>query len=89
MALVYLHRIEAMKQLGAPVEWVKTTNLILVALGPIAISAKAAHLAKAVRERPEGIPYAETRLSDPDGNLIDLSVHGFLGWQPLERKPHD
>ena len=41
---------------------------------------------KAVRDRPAGIPYAETRLSDPDGNLIDLSVHGFLGWQPLEKK---
>jgi iron(III) transport system substrate-binding protein len=47
LALVYLHRIEAMKQLGAPVEWVKTTNPILVALGPIAISANAAHSAAA------------------------------------------
>ena len=44
---------------------------------------------KAVRDRPAGIPYAETRLSDPDGNLIDLSVHGFLGWQPLEKKPRE
>lgn len=27
--------------------------------------------------RPEGKPYAEFRLSDPDGNLIDLSEKGF------------
>ena len=32
-----------MKAQGAPVEWVKATNPILVALGPLAISAKAAH----------------------------------------------
>jgi hypothetical protein len=28
---------------------------------------------------------AETRSSDPGGNLIDLSVHGFLDWQPIEK----
>lgn len=28
-------------------------------------------------ERPAGRPYAETRITDPDGNNIDLSVHGF------------
>ena len=40
---------------------------------------------KVPRKRPEGIPYAEMRVSDPDGNLIDLSVHGFLDWQPVEK----
>jgi catechol 2,3-dioxygenase-like lactoylglutathione lyase family enzyme len=43
---------------------------------------------KAPRKRPHGIPYAEMRLSDPDGNLIDLSVHGFLDWQPIEEESH-
>ena len=43
LALAYQHRIESMKLLGAPVEWTKNTNPILVALGPLAISAKAAH----------------------------------------------
>ncbi len=28
-------------------------------------------------ERPAGRLYAETRITDPDGNNIDLSVHGF------------
>jgi catechol 2,3-dioxygenase-like lactoylglutathione lyase family enzyme len=28
-------------------------------------------------ERPKDRPYAETRATDPDGNNIDLSVHGF------------
>ena len=28
-------------------------------------------------ERPKNRPYAETRTTDPDGNNIDLSVHGF------------
>lgn len=27
--------------------------------------------------RPNDPPYAETRTTDPDGNMIDLSVHGF------------
>ena len=43
LALAYQHRIDSMKVLGAPVEWVKNTNPILVALGPLAVSAKAAH----------------------------------------------
>lgn len=43
LSLAYQHRIESMKVLGAPVEWVKNTNPILVALGPLAVSAKAAH----------------------------------------------
>jgi catechol-2,3-dioxygenase len=28
-------------------------------------------------ERPADRPYAEVRMTDPDGNNIDLSVHGF------------
>lgn len=27
--------------------------------------------------RPNDPPFAETRVTDPDGNMIDLSVHGF------------
>ncbi len=27
--------------------------------------------------RPNDPPFAETRVCDPDGNMIDLSVHGF------------
>ena len=34
-------------------------------------------------ERPKNRPYAETRTTDPDGNNIDLSVHGF---QAVETK---
>jgi hypothetical protein len=26
------------------------------------------------------------RVSGPDGNLIDLSAHGFLDWQPVEKE---
>jgi catechol 2,3-dioxygenase-like lactoylglutathione lyase family enzyme len=44
---------------------------------------------KAPRTRPEGIPYAEMRVSDPDGNLIELSVHGFLDWKPIEKDNQD
>lgn len=40
---------------------------------------------KAVRKRPEGTPFAEQRVSDPDGNFIDFSVHGFLEYQPLKK----
>lgn len=38
-----------------------------------------------VRKRPDGTPFAEMRVSDPEGNLIDLSVHGFLEYQPLKK----
>ncbi|MEE8563689.1 MAG: VOC family protein [Alphaproteobacteria bacterium] len=34
-------------------------------------------------QRPQNRPYAETRTTDPDGNNIDLSVHGF---QDVETK---
>lgn len=39
---------------------------------------------KPIRQRPQGTPFAEMRVSDPEGNLIDLSVHGFLEYQPLK-----
>lgn len=40
---------------------------------------------KAIKKRPEGTPFAEIRVSDPEGNLIDLSVHGFLDYRPLKK----
>lgn len=39
---------------------------------------------KQIKKRPEGTPFAEMRVSDPEGNLIDLSVHGFLDYRPLK-----
>lgn len=39
---------------------------------------------KQIRKRPQGTPFAELRVSDPDGNLIDLSAHGFLDYKPLK-----
>ena len=41
---------------------------------------------KPIRERPKGTPYAELRVSDPEGNLIDLSVHGFMDYQPSQKQ---
>jgi iron(III) transport system substrate-binding protein len=76
LALVYLHRIEAMKQLGAPVEWVKTTNPILVGLGPIAISAKAAHPAAAKL-------FVDFSLSR-EAQLVLGRSHRFSGRQDVE-----
>jgi catechol 2,3-dioxygenase-like lactoylglutathione lyase family enzyme len=29
------------------------------------------------KRRPDDRPYAETRACDPEGNMFDLSVHGF------------
>jgi catechol 2,3-dioxygenase-like lactoylglutathione lyase family enzyme len=40
---------------------------------------------KPAKNRPGGTPYAELRVSDPEGNLIDLSTHGFLDYKPLEK----
>lgn len=39
---------------------------------------------KPIKKRPQGTPFAEMRVSDPEGNLIDLSVHGFLDYKPLK-----
>ncbi|MBM4260577.1 MAG: VOC family protein [Deltaproteobacteria bacterium] len=33
---------------------------------------------KAPKQRPADRLYAETRSSDPDGNLFDISEHGFM-----------
>ncbi|MBI3060456.1 MAG: VOC family protein [Deltaproteobacteria bacterium] len=41
---------------------------------------------KPIRQRPQGTPFAEMRVSDVEGNLIDLSVHGFLDYQPLKKE---
>jgi len=39
---------------------------------------------KRVQRRPEDTSFAELRVSDIDGNLIDLSVSGFLNYKPLK-----
>jgi catechol 2,3-dioxygenase-like lactoylglutathione lyase family enzyme len=39
---------------------------------------------KRVQRRPDDTSFAELRVSDIDGNLIDLSVHGFLAYQPVK-----
>ena len=39
---------------------------------------------KHVQRRPDDTSFAELRVSDIDGNLIDLSVHGFLDYKPLK-----
>lgn len=43
VAMVLAHRIEKMKEQGAPVEWVTTLDPITVSLHPIGIAAKAPH----------------------------------------------
>jgi iron(III) transport system substrate-binding protein len=44
LGLVYAHRIEELKQKGAPVDWVTTTDPIPVEVHPILIAAKAQHV---------------------------------------------
>lgn len=44
---------------------------------------------KPIKKRPGGTPFAERRVSDPEGNLIDLSVHGFLDYKPLKKDGHE
>jgi catechol 2,3-dioxygenase-like lactoylglutathione lyase family enzyme len=39
---------------------------------------------KRLERRPADTSFAELRVSDIDGNLIDLSVHGFLEYQPVK-----
>jgi predicted enzyme related to lactoylglutathione lyase len=39
---------------------------------------------KKIKKRPEGTPFAETRVADPDGNFMDISVHGFIEYKPLK-----
>lgn len=43
MGMVLAHRIEKMKEQGAPVEWVTTLDPITVSLHPIGVAAKAPH----------------------------------------------
>jgi iron(III) transport system substrate-binding protein len=43
VAMVLAHRIEKMKEQGAPVEWVTTLDPITVSLHPIGVAAKAPH----------------------------------------------
>jgi iron(III) transport system substrate-binding protein len=43
VVVVYPDRIEQMKKKGQPVEWVKTTDPILVNLAPVGVAAKAPH----------------------------------------------
>ena len=43
MAMVLAHRIEKMKEQGAPVEWVTTLDPLTVSLHPIGVAAKAPH----------------------------------------------
>lgn len=39
---------------------------------------------KQIKKRPDGTPFAEVRVADPDGNFMDISVHGFLDYKPLK-----
>jgi catechol 2,3-dioxygenase-like lactoylglutathione lyase family enzyme len=39
---------------------------------------------KRVQLRPDGTSFAEVRVSDIDGNMIDISVAGFLTYQPAK-----
>jgi iron(III) transport system substrate-binding protein len=43
MGMALAHRIEKMKEQGAPVEWVTTLDPVTVSLHPIAVAAKAPH----------------------------------------------
>jgi iron(III) transport system substrate-binding protein len=43
MGMALAHRIEKMKEQGAPVEWVTTLDPVTVSLHPIGVAAKAAH----------------------------------------------
>jgi iron(III) transport system substrate-binding protein len=43
MGMALAHRIERMKEQGAPVEWVTTLDPITVSLHPIGVAAKAPH----------------------------------------------
>jgi len=43
VGIVYAHRAESMKKAGAPIEWVKTSDPVFVALSPVGVAAKAPH----------------------------------------------
>jgi catechol 2,3-dioxygenase-like lactoylglutathione lyase family enzyme len=40
---------------------------------------------KQIRKRPDGTPFAEVRVADPDGTFMDISVHGYLDYKPLSK----
>jgi len=48
------------------------------------IGRRLADFQKHLERRPNDTSFAELRVSDIDGNLIDLSVHGFLEYQPVK-----
>ncbi len=48
------------------------------------IARRLENFGKHVQRRPGDTSFAELRVSDIDGNQIDLSVHGFLDYQPLK-----
>ena len=48
------------------------------------IARRLANFQKRLERRPNDTSFAELRVSDIDGNLIDLSVHGFLEYQPVK-----
>ena len=48
------------------------------------IARRLADFQKRLERRPNDTSFAELRVSDIDGNLIDLSVHGFLEYQPVK-----
>lgn len=43
VGITYAHRIEAMKKIGAPVDWVKTLRPIIEVVAPVGISSNARH----------------------------------------------
>ena len=43
VGITYAHRIEAMKKIGAPVEWVKTLRPIIAVVAPVGISSSPRH----------------------------------------------
>jgi len=48
------------------------------------IARKLREFQKDIQVRPEGTSFAELRVSDIDGNMIDLSVQGFLDYKPVQ-----
>jgi len=48
------------------------------------IARKLQSFQKQLQQRPEETSFAEVRVSDIDGNMIDISVQGFLEYKPLK-----
>jgi len=47
VGITYAHRVEAMRKVGAPIDWVKTLRPIIAVVAPLGISADAKHPASA------------------------------------------